>query len=271
MNLDMKRRLLSLSVATAMLISVAQPVVYAAEQPADSAAAGESQSVETPVPESTAAPEEEPAAPDQETPAAEEEAPAAAPRAVYEDAVNTGTWTGNDKGTLAVEDGWLHMKSASGDNGANQFYVTNPDISFDQSEGYLEFTLKANSSGPTTRFGVYLRSNGINDGLFVGCDKQGWFWQTYDGAGNAWYQGSRLPAPNAGEEVKVRIDYTETEATVTINGQDAFGGPVDLTTLPSSRGGSLAFKAAQWGSESTDVLVKNIHFEGQAEVESYSC
>ena len=270
MNLDMKRRLLSLSVATAMLVSVAQPVVYAAEQPADSAAAGESQPVETPVPESTAAPEEEPAAPAQETPAAEEEAPAAAPRAVYEDAVNTGTWTGNDKGTLAVEDGWLHMKSTSGDNGANQFYVTNPDISFDQSEGYLEFTLKANSSGPTTRFGVYLRSNGINDGLFVGCDKQGWFWQTYDGAGNAWYQGSRVPAPTAGEEVKVRIDYTETEATVTINGQDAFGGPVDLTTLPSSRGGSLAFKAAQWGSESTDVLVKNIHFEGQAEVESYT-
>ena len=35
MNLDMKRRLLSLSVATAMLMSVAQPVVYAAEQPAD--------------------------------------------------------------------------------------------------------------------------------------------------------------------------------------------------------------------------------------------
>ncbi|HIX13545.1 MAG TPA: hypothetical protein H9985_08065, partial [Candidatus Anaerofilum faecale] len=99
MNLDMKRRLLSLSVATAMLVSVAQPVVYAAEQPADSAAAGESQPVETPVPESTAAPEEEPAAPAQETPAAEEEAPAAAPRAVYEDAVNTGTWTGNDKGT----------------------------------------------------------------------------------------------------------------------------------------------------------------------------
>ncbi|OUP03627.1 hypothetical protein B5F36_08220, partial [Anaerofilum sp. An201] len=234
MNLDMKRRLLSLSVATAMLMSVAQPVVYAAEQPADSTAAGESQPVETPAPESTAAPEEEPAAPAQETPAAEEEAPAAAPRAVYEDAVNTGTWTGNQYGTVAVEDGWLHMKSTSGDNGANQFYVTNSDISFDQSEGYLEFTLKSNGPAADTRFGVYLRSNGANDGLFVGCDTGGWFWQLCNGDGNPWYQGSRVPAPNAGEEIKVRIDYTETEATVTINGQDAFGGPVDLTTLPSS-------------------------------------
>lgn len=52
----------------------------------------------------------------------------------------------------------------------------------------------------------------------------GWFWQTYDGQGNAWYQGSRVAAPAAGEETKVRIEYTETQATVTVNGQNAFGG-----------------------------------------------
>jgi len=284
MNLDMKRRLLSLSVATAMLVSVAQPVVYAAEQPADPAATGESQPVETPVPESTAAPEEEPAseeeaAPEEpaapvetETPAAEEEAPAVTPLAVYEDAVNTGTWTGNEFGTVAVEDGWLHIKSTSGDNHSEQFYVTNDEISFNQAEGYVEFTLKPNGAGAKTRFGVYLRSNGAKDGFFLGYDAGGWFWQMYDnGTDGAWYQGTRIPAPNAGDEVKVRIDYTETEATVTINGQDAFGGPVDLSAVPSSRGGSLAFKGGTYNNaEFTDVFVKDIHFEGQQEVASYT-
>lgn len=47
MNLDMKRRLLSLSLATAMLVSVTQPVAYAAEQPADTAVSGASEAAET--------------------------------------------------------------------------------------------------------------------------------------------------------------------------------------------------------------------------------
>lgn len=49
-----------------------------------------------------------------------------------------------------MENGWLHMTSTSGDNGANQFYITNSDITFDQSEGYLEFTLKPVSSASNT-------------------------------------------------------------------------------------------------------------------------
>ena len=189
--------------------------------------------------------------------------------AIYEDAALVDQWTGNQNGTVAVEDGWLHLVSKSGDNGNNQFYVVNESAAFSQQEGYLEFTIKPNSAPANSRFGIYLRSNGANDGLFIGYDPGGWFWQTYDGQANAYYSGSRIAAPASGQETKVRIDFTETKATVTINGQEAFAGGVDLSTLPSSRGGKLAIKAAQWNTSSTDVRLKEIHYEGQKEIATY--
>lgn len=295
MTLDMKRRLLSFVLAAAMLASVVQPTIHAAVPNRFAPAAGTS-STETIPPEDSVEPQASaaadevatpgeivlPAAPqDPQTPAAEESAEESAPEsteesapetpspyALYEDAVAVGTWTGNQFGEVQVENGWLHMKSTHGDNGTQQFYVQNPDVRFDQSEGYLEFIVKPANAAAKTRFGVYLRSSAPQDGFFVGYDASGWFWQI----GANWYGQygeTRLPAPGAGEEVKVRIEYTETQATVTVNGQDAFNGPVDLAAAPSSKGGSLAFKCGSYGSDLTDVRVRGIHYEGQKEIASY--
>ena len=299
MKMNMKWRIFSLSMAMVMMVSATQPVAFAAGDaiasasetsttPADSTATDESASSGDSTATDESASSDDSTATDESASSSDSTATSesassseaveeeqAAPVAIagedtsiYEDAAVVDTWTGNDKGTVAKENGWLHLKSTSGDNAEKQFYITNTTANFSQKEGYLEFTVKPNSAPSDSRFGVYLRSNGANDGLFIGYDASGWFWQTYDGKDNSYYTGKRVAAPTAGSETKVRIEYSEATAKVMINGTVAFE-KIDLSKIPSSRGGKLAFKAAQWNSTSTDVLVKDIHYPGQKEVATY--
>lgn len=187
--------------------------------------------------------------------------------AIYPDAATEDTWTGNGKGTVEVtEDGWLHLVSTSGDNGSDQFYVTNDRAVLDKTgTGFVEFTVKFNSTLVDTRFGVYLFSGGPMLGQFVGYDTGSkWFWQAYSG-GNPY--GSLGLADVVEPESKVRIDYAEGAATVTVNGKTA-DTPLDLSKIIEDNT-NLAFKAAQWGTVSTDVMLKDIHYTGQDLIGAY--
>ena len=203
-------------------------------------------------------------------------------RVVLQDGIND-QWTqeassvvGSDA-ICAVEDGWLHIKSGSG-NGNNPgtkpaIFVNPNQFNFDEA-GYFEFTMKSanvNTSTAGDRFGVYLGYDGDSKGMMIGYDDQGWFWQKYGASGNPWYSGTRVAAPAQNAEVKVKLSWTaDKKVTVEINGAtvftaEDFSGIADLGNKIAIKGGSYANASAV-----TNVYLKNIHYTGQAAAETYA-
>ena len=206
----------------------------------------------------------------------------AEPRVVLQAGIND-QWTqeassvvGSDA-VCAVEDGWLHIKSGSGNGnnpGTKPAIFVNPNkFNFDEA-GYFEFTMKSanvNTSTAGDRFGVYLGYDGDSKGMMIGYDDQGWFWQKYGASGDPWYSGTRVAAPAQNAEVKVKLSWTaDKKVTVEINGAtvftaEDFSGIADLGNKIAIKGGSYANASAV-----TNVYLKNIHYTGQAAAETYA-
>lgn len=278
------------------------------EAVSESTAADESVSTSTPAEsESTSAPAEsvaEPEAPKAEsestaasdttdsntnilpTTAAEETAPAALANAADSKALEDGindAWTADNviagnSTVCAVENGWLHIKSGTenGNNpGTKPAMFVNPNT-FDFSQaGYFEFTMKTNNANTgisdADRFGVYLGYNTDQNGMFVGYDNGGWFWQKYTGGNGDWYSGNRQPAPKPDQELQVRIEWTaDHKMTLKLDGSAVFTDE-DFSGIAGVLGNQIAIKAGTYNkSNTTDVLLKNIHYTGQKEAAAYA-
>ena len=105
--------------------------------------------------------------------------------------------------------------------------------------------------------------------MFVGYDNGGWFWQKYTGGNGDWYQGSRHAAPTQGEDVAVHIEWTaDHKMTLTLDGETVFEDE-DFSGIADVLGTQIAFKCGSWSQNVTDVLVKDIHYTGQAEAAVY--
>ena len=116
--------------------------------------------------------------------------------------------------TCEINDGWLHMvssekngNSAGDKNGYPAVFVNGETFDFSK-PGYFSTKLKAGSDAGSTRFGFYLGYKDPGNGLFLGYDAGGWFWQKYKDGDGAWYTGGRVAAPNKGEEVTVKMEWT---------------------------------------------------------------
>ena len=147
--------------------------------------------------------------------------------AALEDGINDA-WTQDNKAdgdTVTVENGWLHIKSAAGNRnnpGTRPQMVVNPNTFDFNKPGYFSFTLKSNNANTgisdSDRVGVYLGYNTDQNGMYIGYDNGGWFWQKYKGGNGDYYQQTRKPAPTKDQEVKVRIDWTaDHKMTFTLN------------------------------------------------------
>ena len=176
----------------------------------------------------------------------------------------------------AVEDGWLHLKSdpSNGNNpGTKPAIFVNPGTFDFGQEGYFDFTLKSNNGNTgqndSDRFGVYLGYDTDGNGMFVGYDNGGWFWQKYSGGNGDLYQGSRHAAPAQGEEAAVHIEWTaDHKMTLTLDGETVFADE-DFSGIAGTLGSKIAFKCGSWSQNVTDVLIKDIHYTGQAEAVVY--
>lgn len=199
--------------------------------------------------------------------------------AASKDGIND-KWTQENKAdgdTIAVENGWLHIKSAPGNRnnpGTNPQMVVNPNTFDFSKEGYFSFTLKSNNANSnqndSDRFGIYLGYNTDKNGMYVGYDNGGWFWQKYQNGDGAYFRGNRKAAPKKGEEVKVRIDWTaDHKMTFTLNNEVVFSKE-DFSGIAGSLGNKIAIKAGSWGNMGTDVLVKDIHYTEQKEAAKYA-
>lgn len=177
------------------------------------------------------------------------------------------TWTlvngkGNEVQETVTIDGenWLHLKAGAGnDNANNQPNFVNESAG-DIQDGFFETTFYSASATAETRFGVYVRYTGVMQGVFVGYDTSGWFWQVYDGTTNAYYTGNRHPAPAPNTKTKLRIEYTDNKMTVYVDNTAIFTD-VDISAVPNT--GKIAVKAAAFNTQYSDMYLKDIHYTGQ--------
>lgn len=217
----------------------------------------------------------------EESVASEEKTEKAEETAVLEDGINDAWTLENEAGedaVCAVENGWLNLKSgAQNDNTPNsgkQLMVVNPNKFDFTKAGYFSFTMKSNNANTSQdnsdRFGVYLGYNTAKNGMFIGYDNQGWFWQKYKDGNGAYFTGGRTAAPKDNAEVNVRIEWTaDQKMTLKLNDQAVFTNE-EFGSIKDVLGTQIAFKCTSWSGHVSDVLIKDIHYTGQKEAATYA-
>lgn len=217
----------------------------------------------------------------EESVATEEKTEKAEETAVLEDGINDAWTLENEAGedaVCAVENGWLNLKSgAQNDNTPNsgkQLMVVNPKKFDFTKAGYFSFTMKSNNANTSQdnsdRFGVYLGYNTAKNGMFIGYDNQGWFWQKYKDGNGAYFTGGRTAAPKDNAEVNVRIEWTaDQKMTLKLNDQAVFTNE-EFGSIKDVLGTQIAFKCTSWSGHVSDVLIKDIHYTGQKEAATYA-
>lgn len=217
----------------------------------------------------------------EESVATEEKTEKAEETAVLEDGINDAWTLENEAGedaVCAVENGWLNLKSgAQNDNTPNsgkQLMVVNPNTFDFTKAGYFSFTMKSNNANTSQdnsdRFGVYLGYNTAKNGMFIGYDNQGWFWQKYKDGNGAYFTGGRTAAPKDNAEVNVRIEWTaDQKMTLKLNDQAVFTNE-EFGSIKDVLGTQIAFKCTSWSGHVSDVLIKDIHYTGQKEAATYA-
>ena len=217
----------------------------------------------------------------EESVATEEKTEKAEETAVLEDGINDAWTLENEAGedaVCAVENGWLNLKSgAQNDNTPNsgkQLMVVNPNKFDFTKAGYFSFTMKSNNANTSQdnsdRFGVYLGYNTAKNGMFIGYDNQGWFWQKYKDGNGAYFTGGRTAAPKDNAEVNVRIEWTaDQKMTLKLNDQAVFTNE-EFGSIKDVLGTQIAFKCTSWSGHVSDVLITAIPYTGQKEAATYA-
>ncbi len=93
------------------------------------------------------------------------------------------------KGTGSIceitDDGYLHLKAGSENGMTNDYTSSCPAIfetpyNYDFTEaGHFEFEYIQLSASSNSRAGLYFDYGGIGNGMFLGYDGNGWYWQKY--------------------------------------------------------------------------------------------
>ncbi|MBZ4291787.1 endo-alpha-N-acetylgalactosaminidase, partial [Streptococcus pneumoniae] len=69
----------------------------------------------------------------------------------------------------------------------------------------VDLTFKEDSEKGKSRFGVFLKFKDTNNNVFVGYDKDGWFWEYKTPGNSTWYKGNRVAAPETGSTNRLSI------------------------------------------------------------------
>ena len=161
---------------------------------------------------------------------------------------------------LEKDSGWYHFKaSAQNGNAANNpnsypaVAINNKEYNFADS-GNFATTIRTKEDGTKNRFGFYLGYKDPGNGLFIGFDSGGWFWQTYSNGDGKWFT-SNTPAPKAGEKTEINIHWAEGKAMLSVNKKIVF--TVDYSGIKNNLSKKLAMKAGAYNSELTDVEIKD--------------
>ena len=217
-------------------------------------------------PSEAASPAEAPAT-EAPSPAATEKANPNPSPAATEDKAVAPDWTaaGSRKGTVeVVEEGGVRYNklasTAQNDNGQNPALFEKKGLEVDQDgNASVNLTFKDLSTEKQSRFGVFLKYKDPANHIFVGYDRDGWFWEYKSPKASTWYQKGRVAAPKAGEVNNLSITYKKDgQLNATNNGKSLFDTllvPEEVKTALEGQN-KIYLKAATWGNERTSVAVQ---------------
>jgi len=170
--------------------SEVEPVPAGAIDVVEPAASAEAAPTATDTPAATETPAEaaspaEASATEAPSPAATEEANPNPSSAATEDKAVAPDWTatGSRKGTVeVVEEGGVRYNklasTAQNDNGQNPALFEKKGLEVDQDgNASVNLTFKDLSTEKQSRFGVFLKYKDPANHIFVGYDRDGWFWE----------------------------------------------------------------------------------------------
>ena len=175
------------------------------------------------------------------------------------------------QGTVAIreENGVRYNKLSStdqNDNAGKPALFEKQGLTVDANgNANVDFTFKEESETGKSRFGVFLKFKDTNNNVFVGYDKEGWFWEYKTPGNSTWYQGGRVAAPVNGSVNHLTISLkSDGQLNATNNDVKLF----DTVTLPAAVNENLKnekkilLKAGTYGTEKTVVNIKTDNQDG---------
>ena len=175
------------------------------------------------------------------------------------------------QGTVAIreENGVRYNKLSStdqNDNASKPALFEKQGLTVDANgNANVDLTFKEESETGKSRFGVFLKFKDTNNNVFVGYDKEGWFWEYKTPGNSTWYQGGRVAAPVNGSVNHLTISLkSDGQLNATNNDVKLF----DTVTLPAAVNENLKnekkilLKAGTYGTEKTVVNIKTDNQDG---------
>ena len=181
------------------------------------------------------------------------------------------------QGTVAIreENGVRYNKLSStdqNDNASKPALFEKQGLTVDANgNANVDLTFKEESETGKSRFGVFLKFKDTNNNVFVGYDKEGWFWEYKTPGNSTWYQGGRVAAPVNGSVNHLTISLkSDGQLNATNNDVKLF----DTVTLPAAVNENLKnekkilLKAGTYGTEKTVVNIKTDNQDGIQDTEA---
>ena len=156
--------------------------------------------------------------------------------------------------------------TAQNDNGDKPALFEKQGLTVDANgNATVDLTFKDDSEKGKSRFGVFLKFKDTKNNVFVGYDKDGWFWEYKSPTDSTWYKGNRVAAPEPGSVNRLSITLkSDGQLNATNNDEKLF----DTVTLPAAVNETLknekkiVLKAGSYSNDRTVVSVKTDNQEG---------
>jgi endo-alpha-N-acetylgalactosaminidase len=166
---------------------------------------------------------------------------------------------GNEVNEIVTQNGKAYAKLGAGtgnDNGARAAVFREKDAAAKET-GTMEYTFIPTLNAADTRFGFYPHFIDQNNFVFVGYDSLGWFYEyKYQGSGTWLQTRPEVALPEAGSEHSIKINYSGTTLTVTLDGKDLFGQVALANEVNNLLTGKEAIKLGAYGGKNSQVLME---------------
>lgn len=151
---------------------------------------------------------------------------------------------------------YVRLGSGVGNDNVNNPAIFRENGDKGQETGIMDYTFIPETKGETTRFGLMTHYKDSKNFVFVGYDKQGWFWEYKSEGQGKWLQERPdVAIPQPGNEYTIKVEYSGTTLKAALNGKDLFGeiklddAAANLVDAPE------ALKLGQYGEENSQVLL----------------
>lgn len=168
-----------------------------------------------------------------------------------------------------IEEGGVRynsLASTAANNNADKVALFKKDgLQVDENgNASVNITFKEKSQPEHARFGVFLKHTDEKNHIFVGYDKDGWFWEHKLNGSGTWLRGNRVAEPVLDSINNLEITLkADGQLNATNNGEKLF----DTITIPRATMDGLTsrdirLKAGAYGNQLTKVLIKADNQDG---------